>query len=198
MKKDDNYFKVITALKKLKDEMSKNKATEAIMNDTDISRQTVLNAIETGIRSGKISVEESYEGKRKSLLISIPSEIKDNEDLIFEKLDDMFSKYEENFELFTTNLKNLETDDKGDGIDTFYHFLLMARNLVSFYSKIFSKDGRWIELSDRLDKRIEDILSIPNDKILEYLIEQREYDVVDAFDEIEEFLEDNKIDQSSN
>jgi len=200
MKSRDKYFDVIDALKKLNDGISKNKAAEAIFEDTKISRQTVLNAIEAGIRSGKISVEKSFQGKRKSLLISIPSEIKDNEELILEKLDDMFSDYDKKFELFTANFKKLETDDdKGDGIDVFFHFLLMAKNLVSYYSKIFRKDGRWREFSDRLDKRIDSLTSLQENqkdtKILEYLVEQREYDVVDAFDEIEEFMEDNELDE---
>ena len=197
--KKDKYFDVINALKKLTGEISKNKAAEAIFEDTKISRQTVLNAIDAGIRSGKILVEESFEGKRKSLLISIPSEIKENEEVILEKLEDMFLDYDEKFELFTTNFKKLETDDKGDGIDVFYHFLLMAKNLVTYYSKIFRKDGRWHEFLDRLDKRIDSLTSLQENqkdtKILEYLVEQREYDVVDAFDEIEEFMEDNKLDE---
>ena len=197
--KKDKYFDVINALKKLTGEISKNKAAEAIFEDTKISRQTVLNAIDAGIRSGKILVEESFEGKRKSLLISIPSEIKENEEVILEKLEDMFLDYDEKFELFTTNFKKLETNDKGDGIDVFYHFLLMAKNLVTYYSKIFRKDGRWHEFLDRLDKRIDSLTSLQENqkdtKILEYLVEQREYDVVDAFDEIEEFMEDNKLDE---
>ncbi len=200
MMKKDKYFDVINALKKLKVGMSKNKAAEAIFEDTEISRQTVLNAIDAGIRTGKISVEKSLQGKRESLLISIPTKIEDNDELIIEKLEEMFLDYDDKFELFTTNFKKLETDDdKGDGIDVFFHFLLMAKNLVSYYSKIFRKDGRWHEFLDRLDKRIDSLTSLQENqkdtKILEYLVEQREYDVVDAFDEIEEFMEDNELDE---
>jgi len=198
--KKDKYFDVINALKKLKVGMSKNKAAEAIFEDTEISRQTVLNAIDAGIRTGKISVEKSLQGKRESLLISIPTKIEDNDELIIEKLEEMFLDYDDKFELFTTNFKKLETDDdKGDGIDVFFHFLLMAKNLVSYYSKIFRKDGRWHEFLDRLDKRIDSLTSLQENqkdtKILEYLVEQREYDMIDAFDEIEEFLEDNNLDE---
>ena len=205
MKNREKYFDVIDALKKLKDRMSKKKATEAIFEDTKISRQTILNAIDSGIRSGKISVEESLEGKRKSLLISIPTEIKDNEEWILAQLDKMFSKYEKKFELFKTTFKKLETDEKSDGIDAFLHFLLMADNLISYYSKIFRKDGKWHEFSKTLGKWIEEINSSAffqenqkdTLKILEYLVEQREYDVVDAFDEIEDFIEDSELEKLS-
>jgi len=199
MMKKDKYFDVINALKKQKHGMSKNKATEAIIEDTDFSRQTVLNAINTGIRSGKISTDTRSEGKRESILISVRTEIKDNEKLILTKLDDMFSDYEEEFESFKTNFKNLDTEVKSDGIDTFLYFLQTADNLVSYYSEIFGKaNSKWSEFSDKLDKWIEEnkdlALSAQNQKdkikILEFLVEQREFDVADAFEEIEDFMED--------
>jgi len=195
---DKNYLKVIAALKKLKVGMSKKKATELIMVDADLSRQTVLNAINTGIISGQIFTEDSFEGKRRSILLSIRTKIKDNEKLILTHLEDMFSDYEKKFESFTTNFKNLETDEKSDGIDTFLHFLLMADNVVSYHSMIFGKHGKWLELKTTLDKRIKKIndLAVSSQdenetrRILEFLVEQKEYDIADAFEEIEDFIEE--------
>ena len=199
MVKKSNVKRVIDALEEI-GRMTKTKAVTEIMKKTDLSRQTVLNAIDIGIGMNKILTEDDYRGRLKIIWISTTSQASEIEKITINQINDLFTGYDERFELFKNNLNNLTMEERADGIDAFAYFLIMAKILISAYSFLYGKTRKWTNLLAILDKRMatnqELIFNVKEKdvlKIVSTMVENRAFDVVNAYEDIDEFLKENKL-----
>jgi len=198
MVKRSNVKKAIQVLEKV-GRMTKNQAILAIMREAGMSRQTASDAIDQGVLINKIFREEDQRGQLRIVWVSVSKQVSEIEKLTITQINELFTGYDKNFELFKNNLNNLTMEERGDGIDAFSYFLIMAKILISGYSYLYGQTRKWTNLLKTLDQRIannQKLMFMPKEKdtmkIIGSVIENRAFDVASAYEDIEEFMKENK------
>ena len=199
MVKRSNVEKAIQVLEKV-GRITKNQAILAIMREAGMSRQTASDAIDQGVLMNRIFREEDQRGQLRIVWISVSSQTSEIEKLTITQINNLYTGYDEKFELFKNNLNNLTIQERADGIDTFSYFLIMAKILISSYSYLYGQTRKWTNLLKTLDQRMannQKLMYMPKDKdtmkIIGYVVEDRAFDVASAYEDIEEFMKENKL-----
>jgi len=199
MVKRSNVKKAIQVLEKV-GRMTKNQAILAIMREAGMSHQTASDAIDQGVLINKIFREEDQRGQLRIVWVSVSKQTSEVEKLTITQINELFTGYDKNFELFKNNLNNLTMEERSDGIDAFLYFLIMAKILISAYSYLYGQTRKWTNLLKILDERMannQKLMFMPKEKdtikILSSIVENRAFDVASAYEDIEEFLKENKL-----
>lgn len=199
MVKRSNVKKVIQVLEKV-GRMTKNQAILAIMREAGMSHQTASDAIAQGVNMGRIFREEDQRGQLRIVWVSVTKQTSEVEKLTITQFNNLFTGYDEKFELFKNDLNNLTIQERADGIDTFSYFLIMAKILISGYSYLYGKTRKWTNLLKTLDELMDNnqkLMFMPKEKdtikILSSIVENRAFDVASAYEDIEEFMKENKL-----
>lgn len=199
MVKKSNVKKAIQVLEKV-GRMTKNQAILAIIREAGMSRQTASDAIDQGVLINKIFREEDQRGQLRIVWVSVSKQVSEMETKIITQINDLYTGYDEKFELFKNNLNNLTMEKRADGIDAFSYFLIMAKILITCYSELYGKTRKWTNLLKTLDERMINnqklvIMQKEKDtiKILGSIVDSRAFDVANAYEDIEGFMKENKL-----